>query len=77
MIHVWKALGLHFNNLQKNTNLQNFKYIMQNQGFLAKNVKKTKGAQVLHIWKARDPANTNMQEKFAKFSKPKCVLKKN
>ena len=41
---------------------------MQNQGILAKNVKKkTKGAQIIHIWKARDPANTNMQKYLQNF----------
>ena len=38
MVHVWKALGLHINNLQKKyAYLQNLKYLLQDQVF-SKNV---------------------------------------
>ena len=33
--------------------------------------------KIAHFWKALHPANSNVQKRFfAKFLKPKCVLKK-
>ena len=55
-------------------NLQKFKYLLKNLVIKHKVCKKLRELQqIIHFWKALDPANSIP----AKFVKPECALKKN
>ena len=64
---------------KKMANFQKSKYLLRNLVFIKKCAKKkiVKLQQIIHFWKGLYPANLNVKKTFSKFSKLKCVFKKN
>ena len=63
LVRFWKALGLCFNNQQKNGKFAKMQIFIAKSSYQGKNAQKKlrKFQRIIHSWKALDPANSNLQ----------------